>query len=69
MSILSILLYCDGKAYSHDCKVLNFGSLYLLFAWVKFRFYFSNGKLTPPRKYFWQKMWDFSKEFVRHGKP
>ncbi len=54
MSILSILRYCDGKAYSHDCKAINFGALYLLFASVKFWFYFSNGKLTPLRKYFLQ---------------
>ncbi len=29
MSILSILWYCHGKAYSHDCNALNFGALYL----------------------------------------
>ncbi len=66
---MSIPRYCDGIAYSHDCKTLNFGALYLLFASVKFWFYFSNGKLTPLRKYFWQKIRNFSQEFVRGGKP
>ncbi len=56
---MSILWYCDGKAYSYDCKVVNFGVLYLLFTSVKFWFSFSNEKLTPLRKDFWQKIWTF----------
>ncbi len=26
---MAILRYCDGKAYSHDCKAVNFGASYL----------------------------------------
>ena len=68
MSILSILQYCDGKAYSPDCRALFFGALYLLFASVKFLF--SKWEAHTSKKIFWAKNGElFPGMQIRGGEP